>query len=96
MGLAYVLERNELSAAAGYACLPSSRARIEVGDGILGQAVATGQIKELKSIDRDNLSISFALGEANPSHIVALPVFDRAMPAGAIELGSLQPYSPLA
>lgn len=95
VGMVYTLEHGELRAMAGYACIPEkSRQRIKAGDGILGQAVLTGKPIELKNIPPENINISFATGEARPSHVIAIPVFDGRTIMGVVELATLASYTP--
>ncbi len=94
-GVLYVLQGDELFARAGYSYIPSkNKERIKKGDGLIGQAVVSGKILELKSVSPEDIQISYALGEIKPSHVVAIPLFDTKT-EGAIELASTIAYSPL-
>ncbi|MEJ1240786.1 response regulator [Chryseolinea sp. T2] len=95
VGVVYLSQGTDLVPTAGFSCLPASRPAIKVGDGALGQAVASKRPIVLTDIPENNLSITFATGEARPSSVVAFPVFDGYYVAGAIELGSLSNYSAL-
>lgn len=92
-GVLYLIEGDELYSAAGYSYIPSKdRERFKIGEGLTGQAVVSGKILELKSLSSEDIKISFALGEAKPNHILALPLIDRDV-AGAIELAAIKEYS---
>ncbi|HTF20510.1 MAG TPA: response regulator [Chryseolinea sp.] len=92
VGMVYLSQGNELQPVAGFACLPN-RPSIKVGDGALGQAVASRKVVSLKDIPETNVTITFATGKALPVAVVAYPVTDGYAVAGAIELGSLANYS---
>jgi signal transduction histidine kinase/DNA-binding response OmpR family regulator/CHASE3 domain sensor protein len=89
----YVLDGEELAASAGYSYVADqSRERIRVGDGLSGQAVASRKIMELKSSSPDDIKISYALGEAKPAHIIAIPLIDDKV-TGVVELASVKEFS---
>lgn len=94
-GIVYLLQGHELQPLAGYACLSQARQVVKVGEGALGQAVASRKPVVLGDIPVANVNISYALGEARPSAVVAFPVFDGYAVVGAVELGSLAEYSKL-
>ena len=93
VGAVYLSKGNELQPIAGFACLPNNRPAIKVGDGALGQAVASRKTITLVEIPANSVSISFATGEVRPTSIIAFPVFDGYSVVGAVELGSLSNYS---
>lgn len=94
-GILYLLEGEELYTAAGYSyTADKSRERLRTGHGLIGQAVASNKILELREIPAENISISFALGEAKPSHVVAVPLNDNKA-VGALELAGINEYSAL-
>ncbi|HMI08470.1 MAG TPA: CHASE3 domain-containing protein, partial [Flavobacterium sp.] len=94
-GALYLLDGDELSAASGYSYIPDKgREHFKTGDGLVGQAVASGKILELKDVPADAIRISYALGEVKPGHVVAVPLADLKI-EGAAELASIKPYSEL-
>ena len=94
-GVLYVLESDELIATAGYSYIPTkNRERIQKGEGILGQAIQSRKILELKTVPSDNIQINYALGEIKPTHIVAVPLIDYKV-EGALELASVYGFSDL-
>jgi len=95
VGILYLMKGDELFTSAGYSYVPNAaRERIKSGQGLIGQAAVSNKILELKNISPEDLSISFALGEAKPNHIVAVPLSDQKV-VGAMELASLTAYSEL-
>jgi signal transduction histidine kinase/DNA-binding response OmpR family regulator/CHASE3 domain sensor protein len=95
-GVMYILEGDELNASAGYSYIPTkNRERILRGDGLLGQAIVSGEILELKSLSPDFIQINYALGEIKPTHIVAVPLIDNNRSEGAVELASIYGFSDL-
>ena len=90
----YEADQDELHAIAGYAFVPSgSRKKLCRGEGLVGQAAASGKFMELTDIPPDSITISFASGEAKPKHVIAIPVFDGHVLKGVIEMASLGSYA---
>lgn len=94
-GVMYLIENEELIFYAGYGYIPHiERVRLQIGEGIAGQAVASGKILELKSLAPEDIIISHALGEIKPSHVIALPLIDDKV-TGVVELASIKKFSAL-
>ncbi|MCP2025560.1 signal transduction histidine kinase/DNA-binding response OmpR family regulator/CHASE3 domain sensor protein [Flavobacterium sp. HSC-32F16] len=94
-GVLYVLEDNELISSGGYSYIPSkNRERIQKGEGLIGQAISSGKILELKTLSPDDIQINYALGQIKPTHVVALPLIDHKI-EGAVELASIYGFSEL-
>lgn len=94
-GVLYVIEENELVSSGGYSYIPSkSRERIRKGEGLIGQAISSGKILELKTLSADDIQINYALGQVKPTHIVAVPLQDNKI-EGAVELASIYGFSEL-
>ncbi|WPO77722.1 response regulator [Flavobacterium sp. KACC 22761] len=94
-GVLYVVDGDELLAAGGYSYIPSkSRERIKKGDGLIGQAISSRTILELKTLTSDDIQINYALGQIKPTHIVAVPLLDNKV-EGALELASIYGFSEL-
>lgn len=92
-GAFYILDGNELQLTASYSYISNkSRERIKKGDGLVGQASVSGKILELKSFSTEDITITYALGEIKPKHIVAVPLYDSTI-EGVLELVSLNEYS---
>lgn len=91
-GVFYLVEDENLSFAAGYSYVSDkNREHFKIGEGLTGQAVVSGKLLELQTTSPDNIKISYALGEAKPSHVIALPLIDNKI-VGAIELATLKKY----
>src|SRR5690606_3240665 len=71
----------------------SARAKFQLGEGVIGQAVATNRSIELKEIPPESIYVKFTLGEAIPRHLIAVPVMDGHTIKGAIEFASLTSFS---
>ncbi|QSB25685.1 response regulator, partial [Flavobacterium sp. CLA17] len=94
-GVMYILEGDELFATAGYSYIPTkNRERIQKGDGLLGQAIISRKMLELKVLSSDFIHINYALGEIKPTHIVAVPLINLRV-EGALELASIYGFSDL-
>ncbi|MBJ2124602.1 MULTISPECIES: response regulator [unclassified Flavobacterium] len=94
-GVLYVLDGEEMTISGGYSYIPSkNRERIKKGEGLIGQAIVSGKMLELKTLSPDDIQINYALGEIKPTHIVALPLMDFKV-EGAVELASIYGFSVL-
>ena len=92
-GAIYINENELLHVMAGYSFVPSAdRKIIKLGDGILGQAALSGEFMQLRGIAAENVSVSYALGELKPSHVVAIPLIDVKV-EGAMGLVSVKGFS---
>ena len=89
----YVNENDLLHIVAGYSFVPSDDNRvIKLGDGIIGQAVLSGKMVEIKDVAIENVFVSYALGQLKPNHIIALPLIDSNV-EGALGLISVKGFS---
>ncbi|WP_289057828.1 response regulator [uncultured Flavobacterium sp.] len=94
-GVLYVLDGEEMTISGGYSYIPSkNREKIKKGEGLIGQAIVSGKMLELKTLSPDDIQINYALGEIKPTHIVALPLMDFKV-EGAVELASIYGFSVL-
>jgi len=94
-GVLYINDNNGLLAMAGYSYIPSKeRMRLQVGEGLTGQAAKSGKIMELKAIAAEDVKITYALGELKPAHVVAIPLLETAV-EGVAELASIAEYTEL-
>ena len=94
-GVLYVIEENELVSSGGYSYIPSkNRERIKKGEGLIGQAISSAKLLELKTLSPDDIQINYALGQIKPTHVVALPLIDNRV-EGAAELASIYGFSEL-
>ncbi len=94
-GVLYVLEGDELHFSGGYSYIPSkNREIIQKGEGLIGQAIISKELLELKVLSPDDMQINYALGQIKPTHIVAIPLLDTKI-EGAVELASIYGFSDL-
>ncbi|RZJ70687.1 response regulator [Flavobacterium sp.] len=91
----YVQNGDELVAVAGYSYVPNpKREKIQIGQGLVGQAVESDKLTQIRSDSEDNITVSYALGEMKPKHIVALPLREINV-EGALEIATVNAFSPL-
>lgn len=89
----YVREADELFLAAGYSYIPEKqKERLALGEGLTGEAAVQRKILELKSFAAENITISYALGEITPRHVIAVPLVDIDT-AGVLELAAVKEYT---
>ncbi|OXA80976.1 hypothetical protein SAMN05444397_101726 [Flavobacterium aquidurense] len=94
-GVVYVLEGDELQFSGGYSYIPGkNREFIQKGEGLIGQAIISKELLELKVLSPEDIQINYALGQIKPTHIVAIPLLDTRV-EGAIELASIYGFSDL-
>lgn len=94
-GVLYVLEGDELYFSGGYSYIPGkNREHIQKGEGLIGQAIVSRKLLELKALAPDDIQINYALGQIKPTHIVAVPLLDTKV-EGAVELASVYGFSDL-
>jgi signal transduction histidine kinase/DNA-binding response OmpR family regulator/CHASE3 domain sensor protein len=94
-GVFYVLEGDELHFSGGYSYIPGkNRENIQKGEGLIGQAVISKELLQLKVLSPEDIQINYALGQIKPTHIVAVPLLDTKI-EGAVELASIYGFSEL-
>jgi signal transduction histidine kinase/DNA-binding response OmpR family regulator/CHASE3 domain sensor protein len=92
-GVLYILEGNSLQFSSGFSYIPAKeREFLAIGEGLMGQAIVSEKIMELSSLEADDIKISYALGEAKPTQIIAVPLIDEKA-TGVAELASVKKYS---
>jgi signal transduction histidine kinase/DNA-binding response OmpR family regulator/CHASE3 domain sensor protein len=93
--LLYLTDGNSLQMTAGYGFVPNkNRERIAFGDGLSGQAAVSEKTLELTTLSPEDITITYALGEIRPSHVVAIPLMETRV-EGIAELASVKTYTPL-
>jgi len=68
--------------------------RIPVGTDILGQTVQEKQTIVTKNVPQNYVLITSGLGEATPSHLLAVPLIHNGKVFGVLELASFQLFEP--
>ncbi|MGA9639008.1 response regulator [Flavobacterium sp.] len=91
-GIIYILEGDSLHANGSYNYISGSgRESFKIGEGLVGQAALSDCLLELNVQEENDITISYAIGEVKPKHVVAFPVKDNKM-EGVIVLASLKKY----
>lgn len=94
-GIFYLTDEDGLVAVAGYSYVVNpSRKNLKFGEGVTGQAAVSRKMIELKTFDNDDITVTYALGEIKPKHVIAFPIIDGLV-TGVIELISLKNYTEL-
>ncbi|SFC55297.1 sensor domain CHASE3-containing protein [Flexibacter flexilis DSM 6793] len=66
--------------------------RVELGEGLIGEAVAEGDTIYLTDIPTSYLRITSGLGGENPSYLLVVPLKINEQVFGAIELAAFHPF----
>jgi signal transduction histidine kinase/DNA-binding response OmpR family regulator/CHASE3 domain sensor protein len=92
-GIFYSFDNDILYAVAGYSYDPEGKRRqIKSGEGLTGQAFASAEVMEMRFTPPEDYTISFALGDVKPMHVIAIPLIDN-MVTGVVEMASLREYT---
>ena len=73
-----------------------ARARFAEGEGLLGQAFASGELTVIDGMPDGYLKLKSGLGEAAPRELLLLPLVHFGRKVGALELALLTPASAVA
>ena len=84
----------ELTAAYAYTKKNSASERINIGDGLIGQAYYEKEIIYLCNLPRDYMKIASGLGEAHPESICIVPLVLEQKVHGVIEIASFKKLAP--
>lgn len=90
-GILFIAEDDILYPTAGFAA-DTSRTPIPFGHGLSGQVAHSGKTMQLKGLKADQMRLSYALGDAVPAHVIAIPLIDFAV-EGVLEVASLKSFS---
>lgn len=92
VGALYVFDGKKLKFSGGYGIESTQIRDFELGEGVLGQAVAEKRMLILDEIPP--MRIVSALVSRPPETVIVVPLFDNEQAVGAMELGSLKPVEP--
>ncbi len=70
-----------------------AKAKLNLGEGLIGQAIKGGNVIHLENAPNSYVSISSGLGESPASHILIVPLKYRGIVYGAVELASFDTFS---
>jgi len=82
----------ELKASFAYDRRKFEETRVEIGQGLVGQAVLEKDILHLDKIPSDYIQIGSGLGDASPRHLLIVPLLDNTEAYGALEIASFKPF----
>ncbi|TCD27688.1 response regulator [Pedobacter psychrodurus] len=68
---------------------------IELGQGLIGQAVKTGKQILLDDVPQNELTVTHATGNIKPAQLIVLPIIRNEISIGGLELGTIGKYSDL-
>jgi len=68
---------------------------LELGQGLIGQAVKTGRPILLDDVPQNELTITHATGNIKPAQLIVLPIIRNEISIGGLELGTIGKYSDL-
>ena len=93
-GAIFFIEGDTLVPIAGYGFVHPKGYEIPVGHGLSGEAAKSNEVLELRAGSPDEISITYAMGEVRPSHVIAIPIYDQKV-FGVIELATTNTYDDL-
>jgi ligand-binding sensor protein len=90
-GTVYVLDPDSrrLQLSASYACGQDAPATLEVGEGLLGQCAADGQMRVIEAPEGGFWNIRSGLGETRPDALLMAPLMRQSALLGVVELAVL-------
>lgn len=68
---------------------------LELGQGLIGQAVKSGKPILLDDVPQNDLTITHATGNIKPAQVIVLPIIRNEISIGGLELGTIGKYSDL-
>ena len=83
-----------LSLLAGYAISDRQAARIQLGQGLVGQCALEQQRILLTKVPRGYARVTSSLGAVRPANVVVLPVLFEGETKAVIEMSSIEPFTP--
>jgi len=71
-----------------------NKENIKLGEGLIGEAAASGKIVKLNDLPNEYFKINTSLGEITPKNIVIVPILNAKKISGVMELGFLNEIAP--
>ncbi|WP_316796004.1 response regulator [Pedobacter agri] len=68
---------------------------LELGQGLIGQAVKSGKSILLEDVPQTELTITHATGNIKPAQLLVLPIIRNGISIGGLELGTITKFSAL-
>lgn len=68
---------------------------LELGQGLIGQAVKSGKSILLEDVPQSELTITHATGNIKPAQLLVLPIIRNGISIGGLELGTITAFSNL-
>jgi signal transduction histidine kinase/DNA-binding response OmpR family regulator/CHASE3 domain sensor protein len=93
---AFYLAGNDgrLQLVSSYALMKESqKAFLQPGEGLAGQAAASGKMTQVTGLATEDYTMSFISGNIRPRSVIAIPVLFYRSVKGVIELASIEEYS---
>ncbi len=96
VGTVYIKENSQLMLVASYAYTHRNRPqyKVEMGQGLVGQAVLEKQSITLTRVPDGYMDIVSGLGHAAPREIIAAPILYENRGIGVVEIGTAAPLTP--
>ncbi|TFG66089.1 MAG: GAF domain-containing protein, partial [Anaerolineales bacterium] len=96
VGTVYIKDDNQLKLVASYAYTHRRRPqyKVEIGQGLVGQAVLEKQSITLTRVPDGYMDIVSGLGHAAPREIIATPILYENRGIGVVEIGTAAPFTP--
>jgi signal transduction histidine kinase/DNA-binding response OmpR family regulator len=93
-GALYMLQNGSLELIAGYALASGQKLAqtIPLGEGLAGQAAATGTHFNIKDVPRDYIQIGSSMGQSPPTNLIVFPFLYEKEVKVVIELASLNEF----
>ncbi len=68
---------------------------LELGEGLIGQAVKTGEIILVNQVPNNELTISYSTGSIKPAQVLVVPIIRNEISVGGIQLGTTGAFTKL-
>jgi len=91
VGALYLLENEQLWLQSGFA-LSGAKPKIELGEGLVGQAAKSDQVVWLKEIADEQIEVAYGTGGVRPRNLLIVPIHYESQVKGVIELASVNTY----